>query len=65
MPGIAWFASFIFLGLSISIGLLVYLLLYRKKRKREDSLPPELEEYDPKKKETTLEELERTYGKRG
>lgn len=54
MPDFAWFASFIFLGFSVSLGILVYMLFYRKKKKSSGS-----------KKSATLEELERQYGKKG
>ncbi|MCX7000020.1 MAG: hypothetical protein NT106_06975 [Candidatus Sumerlaeota bacterium] len=54
MPDIAWYASFIFLGLSVSVGILVYLLFYVKKKKGSGE-----------QEETTLKELEKKYGKKG
>ena len=54
MPEIAWYASFIFLGLSVSVGVLIYMLFHHKKKKGEGE-----------KKGTTLEDLEREYGKKG
>jgi len=54
MPEIAWYASFIFLGFSVSIGILVYMLFYVKKKKGSE-----------KQGETTLKELEKKYGKKG
>ena len=67
MPRVAWFASFIFLGLSVSIGLLVYLLLYRRKDQEEEKeIPPELQELEDEKQEKeSLKDLERKYGKKG
>jgi|GEM_PF-530470 len=68
MPVVSWFASFIFLGLSVSVGLLIYFLLYSKKKKdQEEGLPPELrgDFTERKKEEETLEDLEKTYGKKG
>jgi len=67
MPTLSWFASFIFLGLTVSIGLLVYLLASRKKDKDEkEALPPELQKMIKKKDEkTTVEDLERVYKKKG
>ena len=66
MPGFAWIASFVFLGLSVSIGLLIYFLLYGKKKKTEEDLPPELKELNKAQdEETTLNDLERIYGKKG
>ncbi len=66
MPGFAWIASFVFLGLSVSIGILIYFVLYAKKKKTEEDLPPELKERNIAQNEgTTLEDLERTYGKKG
>lgn len=54
MPNFAWYASFIFLGFSVSLGVLVYMLFYRKRKKSTGG-----------KKSETLEELERKYGKKG
>jgi len=67
MPFMSWFASFIFLGLSISVGLLIYLLLYKKKdRDHEEELPPELQNIRKEKdKGTSVEDLERVYKKKG
>jgi hypothetical protein len=67
MPVITWFASFIFLGLSLSIGLLVYLLMSKKKKDdEEEELPPELQNIVKKKDEkSTVEDLERQYKKKG
>jgi hypothetical protein len=66
MPFISWFASFIFLGLSISIGLLIYFILYGKKKENELDLPPELKKPSSKEDDaSTLEELEKKYDKKG
>lgn len=66
MPVISWFSSFIFLGLSISIGLLIYFLFYSKKKDKEPDLPLELKnETDKKADSGTIEELEKKYGKKG
>jgi len=67
LPSIAWYASFIFLGLSVSIGLLVYLILYGKKKKKgEQDLPPEIADaMKDSEKDKSMKELERKYGKRG
>jgi len=54
MPDFAWFSSLIFLGFSVSLGVLVYMLFYKKKKKSSSG-----------KKSATLEELERQYGKKG
>jgi hypothetical protein len=66
MPVVSWFASFIFLGLSLSIGLLIYYLLYKKRKEKEPDLPPELKISSPGENEpSSLEELEKKYGKKG
>ena len=54
MPDFAWFSSLIFLGFSVSLGVLVYMIFYKKKKKSSS-----------RKKSATLEELERQYGKKG
>ncbi|MBN1902308.1 hypothetical protein JW926_13365 [Candidatus Sumerlaeota bacterium] len=67
MPVISWFSSFIFLGLSVSLGLLIYFLFYAPKKKdKEPDLPPELERQSPESNDaSTLENLEKKYGKKG
>ena len=68
MPAISWFASFIFLGLSVSIGLLIYLLVSRKKKGEEDEqlLPPELRNISKDThQDDTVEDLEHRYKKKG
>jgi len=67
MPTLSWFASFIFLGLSLSIGLLFWLLVSKKKKNdEEEKLPPEIRKIVEKKNaKTTLEDLERQYKKKG
>ncbi len=67
MPVFSWFASFIFLGLSVSVGLLVYLIVSKKKKSSdEEELPPEIRNIVKKPDgTTTVEDLERQYKKKG
>jgi len=57
MPLFAWIASFVFLGLSISVGLLIYFLFSSKNKGKKDHPRDE--------GGTTLKDLERFYGKKG
>ncbi len=70
MPPFAWFASYIFLGLSICVGILLYMVMYSKRkrrRKKSADLPPDVNDLinPPSDKGSALDELERRYGKKG
>jgi hypothetical protein len=62
-----WYASFVFLGLSISIGLLIYMIQKDRKRSGRDGYGHKdrsSRDVD-KKSKSLLEELEEKYGKKG
>jgi len=62
-----WYASFVFLGLSLSIGLLIY-MVYRersKARKGKHGHTRLGSKHVPRQSKSPLEELEDKYGKKG
>lgn len=68
MPYIAWVSGFIFLGLSVSIGLLFYLILYGRKDKNTSrrNASDELRDYlEENKDEESQEDLEKEFKKKG
>jgi heme exporter protein D len=62
-----WYASYLFLALSLSIGVMVWLIVRSKKarKRKQSSVDRLLSETGAEQDKTPLQQLEDEYGKKG